>query len=170
MEKIVCSKCELDNNYEQDYCQLCGANLKGGQDSIPGKVYIVQIPKSPYLDTYIAWEDKGIYFIFMANISAYVAGEFGFGPIKDVARKEKISQFKKNIFHLPLNEQLKIQKGVFIGFDDIREIKDEKRFISTASPIEVISKQGKILATIRGSDRNRDNFRQEALTHGINVN
>ena len=170
MDRIVCKKCELENDSKLDYCQLCGANLKGGQDSIPGHVYIVQTPRSPFLDTYVAWEAKGIYFIFMTNISAYIAGEFGFGPIKDVARKAQISQYKKDVFRLPLDEQLDSQKGVFISYDDIRGMKEKKRFISTISSIEVISKQGKLLATIRGSDQNRANFCQEARAHGIEVN
>ena len=50
MDRIVCKKCELENDSKLDYCQLCGANLKGGQDSIPGHVYIVQTPRSPFLE------------------------------------------------------------------------------------------------------------------------
>jgi len=114
MDRVICKKCELENDSKLDYCQLCGANLKGGQDSMPGQIFIVQTPKLPFLDTHIAWAARGIYFIFMANMSVYIAGEFGFGPIKDVARKAQMSQNKKDVFPLPLDEQLHRQKGVFL--------------------------------------------------------
>ena len=52
MNEIICNKCKVLNDESHEYCQLCGANLKGVKDGVPGNIFQAKI-KFQYVDTFI---------------------------------------------------------------------------------------------------------------------
>jgi hypothetical protein len=167
METILCKKCKLQNDAVLDYCQLCGANLKGGRDSIPGHIHIIKISKDNYLDVYLTWEKEGIYAINMVKPDSQSSGIFS-GFMKEIERKRALETYKNEVFHLPLEQQLQTQGGLFIRYEDIAEIKEVKSPLGSTA-IELYDPRGKMIMGVGGSKKQKDDFAQQAATHGYKI-
>ena len=167
MNEITCNKCKVLNDASLEYCQLCGANLKGGKESGPGNIYQAKI-KFQYVDTFITWENDTLYAIPMTSMAAA-----GGGGILDLAagaaiKKVQENKYKKEVFPLPLDQQVNIQKGIGVKFSDIAQIKEKRGFLGVVI-IEVYSKDSKPLLIVSGSKPEKENFIQKAQLHGFTV-
>lgn len=167
MNEIICKKCKLSNDALQEYCQLCGANLQGGKDSVPGNIFQVRM-QYQFLDTFIAWEKDTLYVIPMTMVAA--AGGGGAVGMASVLAVKKIQEdkYKKEIFPLPLDEQVTIQHGISVKFNEITQIKEKKGFLGVGM-IFVYSKDKKPLFTVSGSKSEKEFFIQKAQSHGLEV-
>ena len=167
MNEITCNKCKVLNDASIEYCQLCGANLKGGKDGVPGNIFQVKA-KYQFVDTFIAWENDTLYAIPMTSM-----GVAGGGGILDLAagaaiKKVQENKYKKEVFPLPLDQQVNIQKGIGVKFSDIAQIKEKRGFLGVVI-IEVYSKDSKPLLIVSGSKSEKENFIQKAQSHGFTV-
>ncbi len=167
MNEIVCKKCKLSNDASQEYCQLCGANLQGGKDGVPGNIFQVKI-KYQFVDTFIAWEKDTLYVIPMTTV-AIAGGGGALGLASGAAvRTVQENKYKKEVFPLPLNEQATIQHGIGVKFADITQVKEKKGFLGVVM-IEVYSQGNKPLFTVSGTKSEKENFIQKAQSHGLEV-
>jgi hypothetical protein len=167
MNEIICNKCKVLNDASLDYCQLCGSNLKGGKDGVPGNIFQAKI-KFQYVDTFIAWENDTLYAIPMTTVA--VAGGGGLVGLASGAAIKNVQEnkYKKEVFPLPLDQQVNIQKGIGVKFSDIAQIK-EKRGLLGVVIIEVYSKDNKSMLTVSGSKSEKENFIQKAKSYGFEV-
>ena len=169
MNEIICKKCKVLNDASLEYCQLCGANLKGGKDGVPGNIFIARV-KFQYVDTFITWENDTLYAIPMTTVSQAAAGGGGVLGLSPGAAIKKVQEnkYKKEVFPLPLDQQVNIQKGIGMKFSDITQIKEKKGFLGFVT-IEVYSKDSKPLLIVSGSKPEKENFIQKAQSHGFTV-
>jgi hypothetical protein len=151
MNEITCKKCKVVNDSSREFCQLCGANLKNGKDGVPGNVFIARV-KFKFVDTFIAWENDTLYAIPMTTVSQAADGSGGVLKLSPGAAIKKIQENKytKEVFPLPLDQQVNIQKGISVKFSDITQIKENKGFLGFVT-IEVCSKDSKPVLVITGS-------------------
>jgi hypothetical protein len=167
MNEIICNKCKVLNSASLEYCQLCGTNLKGGKDGVPGNIFQVKI-KYQYVDTFIAWENDTLYAIPMTTM-AFQSGGGVIGLASGAAIKNvQENKYKKEVFPLPLDQQVNIQKGIGVKFSDIAQIKEKKGFLGVVT-IEVYAKDSKPLLVVSGSKPEKENFIQKAQSHGFEV-
>lgn len=167
MNEIICKKCKLLNDASQEHCQLCGTNLQGGKDNVPGNIFQVRI-QYQFFDTFIAWKKDALYVIPMTMVAA--AGGGGMVGMASVLAIRKIQEdkYKKEIFPLPLDEQVAIQHGINVKLNEITQIKEKKGFLGVGM-IFVYSKENKPLFTVSGSKSEKENFIQKAQSHGLEV-
>ncbi len=167
MNEITCDKCKVLNDSASDYCRLCGANLKGGKDGMPGNIFQVKI-KYQFVDTFIAWENDTLYAIPMTTV-AFQSGGGVIGLASGAAIKNvQENKYKKEVFPLPFEQQVTIQNGIRINFSDITQIKEKKGFLGVVM-VEVYSKDNKPLLIVSGSKSEKENFIQKAQSHGFTV-
>ena len=167
MSEIICNKCKILNNESLEYCQLCGANLKGGKESVPGNIFQIKT-KYQFVDTFIAWENDTLYAIPMTTV-AFQSGDLLVGLAAGAAiKKVQENKYKKEVFPLPLDQQVNIQKGIGVKFSDIAQIKEKRGFLGIVT-IEVYSKDSKPLLIVSGSKPEKENFIQKAQLHGFTV-
>jgi hypothetical protein len=167
MNEITCNKCKVLNDPSHEYCQLCGTNLKGGKESMPGNIFQAKI-KYQFVDTFIAWENETLYAIPMTTVN--VAGGGGLVGLASGAAVKNIQEnkYKKEVFSLPLDQQVNIQNGIGVKFSDIAQIKEKKGFLGVVT-VEVYSKDNKPLLIVSGSKPEKENFIQKAQSHGFTV-
>ncbi len=167
MNEITCNKCKLSNDASLEYCQLCGTNLKGGKDGMPGNIFQAKI-KYQFVDTFIAWENDTFYAIPMTTV-AFQSGGGVIGLASGAAIKNvQENKYKKEVFPLPLDQQVNIQNGISVKFSDIAQIKEKKGFLGVVT-VEVYSKDNKPLLIVSGSKPEKENFIQKAQSHGFTV-
>ena len=167
MNEITCNKCKVLNNESLEYCQLCGANLKGGKESVPGNIFQIKT-KYQFVDTFIAWENDTLYAIPMTTV-AFQSGDLLVGLAAGAAiKKVQENKYKKEVFPLPPDQQVNIQKGIGVKFSDIAQIKEKRGFLGIVT-IEVYSKDSKPLLIVSGSKPEKENFIQKAQSHGFTV-
>jgi hypothetical protein len=167
MNEIACNKCKVLNDASLEHCQLCGANLKGGKESMPGNIFQAKI-KYQFVDTFIAWQNDTLYAIPMTTV-AFQSGGGLVGLASGAAIKNvQENKYKKEVFPLPFDQQVNIQKGVSVKFSDIAQIKEKRGFLGVVI-IEVYSKENKPLFIVSGSKPEKENFIQKAQSHGFNV-
>ena len=169
MNEISCKKCKAVNDLSLEYCQLCGANLKGGKDILPGNIFIARV-KFQFVDTFIAWENDTLYAIPMTTISQAADGGGGVLKLSPGAAIKKVQEnkYSKEVFPLPLDQQVKIQKGIGVKFSDITQIKEHKGFLGFVT-VEVYAKDKKPVLVITGSKPDKENFIQKAELCGFKV-
>jgi hypothetical protein len=169
MNEIPCKKCKVVNDSSNEFCQLCGANLKNGKDGVPGNVFTARV-KFKFLDTFIAWENDTLYAIPMTTVSHTADGGGGVLKLSPGAAIKKIQENKyaKEVFPLPLDQQVKIQKGIGVKFSEITQITENIGFLSFVT-VEVYAKDKKPLLVITGSKSEKENFIQKAQSHGFSV-
>ena len=169
MNEVICKKCKVSNDASLEYCQLCGANLKSGKEGVPGNIFIARV-KFQFVDTFIAWENDTLYAIPMTTVSQ--AADGGGGALKlspgAAIKKAQENKYAKEIFPLPLDQQVKIQKGISVKFSDITQIKEHKGFLGFVT-VEVYTKESKPVLVITGSKPEKENFIQKAESHGFSV-
>jgi hypothetical protein len=169
MNEIPCKKCKVVNDSSNEFCQLCGANLKNGKDGVPGNVFTARV-KIKFLDTFIAWENDTLYAIPMTTVSHTADGGGGVLKLSPGAAIKKVQENKyaKEVFPLPLDQQVKIQKGIGVKFSEITQITENIGFLSFVT-VEVYAKDKKPLLVITGSKSEKENFIQKAQSHGFSV-
>ena len=169
MNEIKCKKCKVVNDSSNEFCQCCGANLKNGKDGVPGNVFIARV-KFKILDTFIAWENDTLYAIPMTTVAHNLTTGIGVLKLSPGAAIKKIQENKyaKEVFPLPLDQQVKIQKGIGVKFSEITQIKENKGFLSDVA-VEVYAKDKKPVLVITGSKPEKENFIQKAQSHGFSV-
>ena len=169
MDEIACKKCQVVNNSSHEFCQLCGTNLKNGKDGVPGNIFIARV-KFKFVDTYIAWENDTLYAIPMTTISQAADGGGGVLKLSPGAaiKKAQEKKYAKEVFPLPLDQQVTIQKGIDVKFSAITQIKENKGFMGFVT-VEVYAKDSKPVLVITGSKPEKENFIQKAQSHGFVV-
>ena len=169
MNEIVCKKCKATNDASLEYCQLCGTNLKSGKEGVPGNIFIARV-KFQFVDTFIAWENDTLYAIPMTTVSQAADGGGGTLKLSPGAAIKKVQEIKfaKEIYPLPLDQQVKIQKGISVKFSDITQMKEHKGFLGFVT-VEVYAKDKKPVLVITGSKPDKENFIQKAEAHGFSV-
>jgi hypothetical protein len=169
MNEITCKKCKVLNDASLEYCRLCGANLKGEKEGVPGNIFQARV-KFQFVDTFIAWENDTLYAIPMTTVSQAATGGGGVLALSAGAAIKKLQEnkYKKEVFPLPLDQQVPIQKGISIKFSDITLIKEHKGFLGFVT-VEVYSKDIKPLLVVTGSKLDKENFIQKAQSHGFTV-
>jgi hypothetical protein len=167
MNEITCNKCKVLNDASLEYCQLCGANLKGGKEGVPGNIFQIKI-KYQFVDTFIAWQNDTLYAIPMTTV-AFQSGGGLLGLASGAAIKNvQENKYKKEVFPLPLDQQVNIQKGISVKFSDIAQIKEKRGFLGVVI-VEVSSKENKVLFIVSGSKSEKENFIQKSQSHGFEV-
>jgi hypothetical protein len=78
------------------------------------------------------------------------------------------NKYKKEVFPLPLDQQVNIQNGIGVKFSDIAQIKEKKGFLGVVT-VEVYSKDNKALLVVSGSKNEKEYFIQKAQSHGFSV-
>jgi hypothetical protein len=155
------------NDASLEYCQLCGANLKGGKDGVSGNIFQGKI-KFQFVDTFIAWENDTLYAIPMTTVNVASGGGL-LGLASGAALKNvQENKYKKEVFPLPLDQQVNIQNGIGVKFSDIAQIKEKKGFLGVVT-VEVYSKDNKALLVVSGSKNEKEYFIQKAQSHGFSV-
>jgi hypothetical protein len=167
MESILCKKCKLKNDAALDYCQLCGANLKGGRDSVPGHIFIIKVSKDNYMDVYLTWKKEGIYTINMVKLDSESGGIFA-GFMNEIDRKQALETYKNEVFHLPIDKQFQIQGGLVIRYSDIAELREVKSPLGITA-IELYDPHGKMIMGVGGSKKQKDDFTLQAEGHGFKI-
>jgi hypothetical protein len=169
MDEIICKKCKVVNDASLEYCLLCGANPKNGKEGVPGNIFIARV-KFQFVDTFIAWEHDTLYAIPMTTVSQ--AADGGGGVLKlspgPAIKKIQENKYAKDVFPLPLDQQVIIQKGISVKFSDITQIKEHKGFLGFVT-VEVYAKDSKPVLVITGSKTDKENFIQKAQSHGFIV-
>ncbi len=169
MNEVICKRCKVSNDATLEYCQLCGANTKSGKEGVPGNIFIARV-KFQFVDTFIAWENNTLYAIPMTTVSQAADGGGGVLKLSPGAAIKKVQENKytKEVFPLPLDQQVKIQKGMSVKFSDLTQIKEHKGFMGFVT-IEVYSRESKPVLVITGSKPEKENFIQKAESHGFSV-
>ncbi len=169
MNEVICKKCKVSNDTSLEYCELCGSNLKNGKEGVPGNIFIARV-KYQFVDTFIAWENDILYAIPMTTVSQ--AADSGGGVLKlspgAVIKKNQENKYAKEVFILPLDQQVKIQKGISMKFSDVVQIKEHKGFLGFIT-VEVYTKESKPVLVITGSKPEKENFIKNAELHGFSV-
>ncbi len=161
MNEVNCKKCKVLNDASLEYCPLCGADLKGGKEGVPGNIFQAKI-KFQIVDTFIAWENDTLYAIPMTTV-AFQSGGGVVGLASGAAiRTVQENKYKKEVFPLPLDQQVTIQKGIGVKFADIAQVKEKKGFLGVVT-IEVYSKDIKPLLVVSGSKPEKENFIQKEI-------
>ncbi len=171
MPEIKCKKCKSINDLVNEYCWLCGKNLKGGKINQPTHQYFID--KNMYgkkfsFFTFISFENDGIYAIPMANIPALLEGG-NYGSLQEMrTQKIELDQFSNRIRLLPIKEQLRIMKGVFIAYAEIKEIK-ETSFLGSSN-FMITALDGTQVLNVNGFDKEmREGFKQLANEHNLGI-
>ena len=169
MNEVICKRCKVSNEASLEYCQLCGANLKSGKEGVPGNIFITRV-KFQFVDTFIAWENDTLYAIPITTVSQAAGNDDSVLKLSPGAAIKKMQEKKyvKEIFPLPLDQQVKIQKGISVKFSDIAQIKEHKGFLGFVT-VEVYTRESKPVLVITGSKPEKENFIQKAESHGFSV-
>jgi hypothetical protein len=122
------------------------------------------------VDTFIAWKYDILYAIPMTTVSQAADGGGVTLKLSPGAAIKKVQENKyaKEVFPLPLDQQVKIQKGISLKFSDITQIKENKGFLGFVT-VEVYSKESKPALVITGSKPEKENFIQKAELQGFSV-
>ena len=163
MDEIICKKCKVSNDALLEFCQLCGANPKNGKEGVPGNIFIARV-KFKFVDTFIAWENDTLFAIPMTIVIHGVL-KLSLGA---AIKKIQENKYAREVFPLPLDQQVKIQKGISVKFSDIAQIKERKGFLGFIT-VEVYTKEIKPVLVITGSKPEKENFIQKAELHGFSV-
>jgi hypothetical protein len=168
MSSITCKKCKVLNDVSFDFCQLCGANLKGGKDFEPSNIFMMAF-NNQFHDAFIAWDKDSLYAIpIEAAGSSPIFGLAGLA-VKGAIKASQENKYKKEVFPLPLDEQVKIQHGKCVKFSEIEQIQQVKGVLGGAGRIEVISKEGKPLLVVTSTKQHQEHFIQKSQSYGLTV-
>ena len=169
MNEVICKKCKVSNDAALEYCQLCGANLKSEKEGVPGNIFIARV-KFQFVDTFVAWENETLYAIPITTISQAADGGGGVLKLSPGAaiKRAQENKYAKEIFPLPLDQQVKIQKGLSVKYSEITKIKEHKGFMGFVT-VEVYTNESKPVLVITGSKPDKENFIQKAGSHGFIV-
>ena len=168
MDPVQCKKCKAVNAGESNFCQLCGANLKGGGHSGPGHTFIIKVPPDKYMDVYMNWQPDILYVINMIKPDEQKKSGLFAGMMKEMERKRSLEEFRTQIFPLALEEQLHRQTGFVVDYSRIGTLKETKTALGSRV-IDMYANDGKLIMSVGGSKKEKFDFALEAQAHGFKV-